>query len=148
MNRVNRLTCAIPAGAIAAAVLLSGCGAPNAAPTALPPADYKSVEQIEEDMQVQRAKEALGNAALEMKKMQKYALTLNRDKMKEAGRELQQRADEAKLEVDKVKDPAIRATMTTVVEGLKQTGEGAAELDPKKSMAGVNKTLDSFKKLP
>lgn len=89
----------------------------------------------------------LGNAAAEMAQLQTMAKKLQFGKMKAMGRHLQQRADELQPQLADIQDPQAKKLLKQGIEGLRTVGQGSEELDPDKSMKGVNEVLTSFDKL-
>lgn len=86
----------------------------------------------------------LGNAAAEMAQLQEMAKKLQFGKMKAMGLHLQEVADELQPRLAEIEDKKAKAILASGIAGLRTVGEGSAELDPDKSMDGVNEVLRSF----
>ena len=104
-------------------------------------------EQVEQNLQEAKARAMLSDGAQQMQSMQKMAAKLDVQGLKRAGIEMQATADDVLTEAQKVTDPQVRELLVAAAEGLRTTGEGAAESSPKKSYAGVNQVLGSITKL-
>ena len=86
----------------------------------------------------------LGNAAAEMAQLQDMAKKLQFGKMKAMGKHLQEVADQLEPRLDEIQDEQARAILASGIEGLRTVGQGSAELDQGKSLAGVDAVLKSF----
>lgn len=89
----------------------------------------------------------LGNAASEMAQLQTMAKKLQFGKMKAMGRHLQEVADQLQPQLTEIQNRKARRLLAQGIRGLRTVGEGSEQLDPDKSMAGVNEVLTSFDEL-
>ena len=86
----------------------------------------------------------LGNAASEMAQLQEMATKLQFGKMKAMGQHLQEVAADLEPRLDEIENKKAKAILASGIDGLRIVGEGSADLDPNKSMDGVNQVLESF----
>ncbi len=106
-----------------------------------PPAFDK---EVTDDQRIWALQNDLGNAAGEMAQLQEMATKLQFGKMKAMGNHLQEVADDLQPRLDDIEDKKAKAILARGIEGLRIVGEGSAELDPDKSMRGVNQVLGSL----
>jgi hypothetical protein len=100
--------------------------------------------QMTDEQRIYSLQNDLGNAASEMAQLQEMATKLQFGKMKAMGRHLQEVSAELEPRLDAIEDKQARLILASGIEGLLIVGEGSEELDPDKSMKGVNQVLESF----
>ncbi len=113
-------------------------------------ADYSAPpreSQMTDEQRIYSLQNDLGNAASEMAQLQEMATKLQFGKMKAMGRHLQEVAGELEPRLDDIENKKARVILASGIEGLLIVGEGSEELDPNKSMKGVNQVLESFDKM-
>lgn len=103
--------------------------------------------QATDEQRIWALQNDLGNAAAEMAQLPEMAKKLQFGKMKAMGRHLQEVSADLYPRLDEIQDKKAKAILTSGIEGLRIVGEGSEELDPNKSMDGVNQVLESFDKM-
>ena len=104
-------------------------------------------EQLTDQERINHLQNDLGNAAAEMAQLQTMAKKLQFGKMKVMGRHLQEVADQLQPQLATIQNRKARRLLAQGIDGLRTVGQGSEELDPDKSMKGVNEVLTSFDKL-
>lgn len=104
-------------------------------------------EQITDEQRIYALQNDLGNAASEMAQLPEMATKLQFGKMKAMGRHLQEVAAELEPRLDDIENKKAKAILASGIDGLLIVGQGSEELDPNKSMKGVNQVLESFDKM-
>jgi hypothetical protein len=103
--------------------------------------------QITDEQRIFALQNDLGNAASEMAQLPEMAKKLQFGKMKAMGQHLQEVAAELEPRLDDIENKKAKAILASGIDGLLIVGQGSEELDPKKSMKGVNQVLESFDKM-
>lgn len=103
--------------------------------------------QVTDEQRIYSLQNDLGNAAAEMAQLQEMATKLQFGKMKAMGKHLQEVAGELEPRLDDIENKKAKAILASGIEGLLIVGQGSEELDPNKSMQGVNQVLESFDKM-
>ena len=104
-------------------------------------------EQITDEQRIYALQNDLGNAASEMAQLPEMATKLQFGKMKAMGRHLQEVSAELEPRLDDIENKKAKAILASGIDGLLIVGQGSEELDPNKSMKGVNQVLESFDKM-
>lgn len=102
---------------------------------------------LTDEQKIFKLQSDLGNAAAEMAELQTMAKKLQFGKMKSMGRHLQKVADQLQPRLAEIQDPKAKKMLRQGINGLRTVGQGSEELDPDKSMKGVNEVLTAFDQL-
>lgn len=116
---------------------------PVASPTYGPPREARGTSE----QSIHALQNDLGSAAAEMAQLREMATKLQFGKMKAMGRHLQEVAVALRPRLETIEDKNAKAILASGIEGLLIAGQGSEELDPNKSMVGVNQVLASFDEL-
>ena len=100
--------------------------------------------EVTDEQRIWALQDDLGNAAAEMAQLQEMATKLQFGKMKAMGNHLQEVADDLEPRLAEIENEKTKAILASGISGLRTVGEGSAELDPNKSLQGVDQVLKSF----
>ncbi len=100
--------------------------------------------EVTDEQRIWALQADLGDAAAEMAQLQEMATKLQFGKMKAMGNHLQEVADELEPRLAEIENKKAKAILASGISGLRAVGEGSAELDPNKSLQGVDQVLKSF----
>ena len=100
--------------------------------------------EVTDEQRIWALQADLGDAAAEMAQLQEMATKLQFGKMKAMGNHLQEVADDLEPRLAEIENEKTKAILASGISGLRTVGEGSAELDPNKSLQGVDQVLKSF----